>query len=97
MTAFSLTRKAKADLSSIGRYAQRKWGKEQRNQYLTQLDQAFYTLAKNLLIGRSCDHIREGYGTYSIGKHIIFYRQYDSDTISIVRILHQRIDVERHL
>jgi toxin ParE1/3/4 len=97
MTSFILTRKAKADLSSIGRYTQREWGKEQRNQYLMQLDQTFYTLAQNSLIGRSCEHIRQGYRAYSMGKHIIFYRYYDSNTIQIVRILHERMNVERHL
>lgn len=96
MTALILTRKAQADMSSIGRYTQKKWGFEQRNQYLRQLDQAFHTIAEKPLIGRSCEHIRQGYRAYSVGKHIIFYRQYDSNTIQIVRILHERMDVERH-
>jgi len=83
-------------MCSIGQYTQRKWGRQQRNLYLSQLDQTFHTLAKNPAIGRSCDDIRQGYRVYNAGKHLIFYRQYNSDCIQIVRILHERMNVEKH-
>ena len=53
MMAFVLTRKAREDLLSIGRYTEDKWGKNQRNRYLTMLDRAFLTLAENPSLGRS--------------------------------------------
>ncbi|MDJ0621051.1 MAG: type II toxin-antitoxin system RelE/ParE family toxin [Calothrix sp. MO_192.B10] len=46
MSAFRLTKLAKQDLLSIGRYTQKTWGSEQRNRYLTMLDDCFRLLAQ---------------------------------------------------
>lgn len=97
MPSFSLTRLAKADLKSIGRYTEKTWGREQRNRYLSMLDGRFHALAENPLLGRECHDIRPGYRRHGAGKHIIFYRQIAPDEIEIVRILHERRDVEHHL
>ncbi len=94
MPRFVLTNAAKADLESIGRYTQDKWGREQRNRYLALLDASFHDLAGNPLLGRDCSDIRAGYRRYGFGKHLVFYRQNDSDHIEIVRILHERMDAE---
>ena len=97
MTGFVLTNKALSDLKAIGIYTQNKWGKSQRDRYLTVLDKAFRTLAKDHLKGRDCGEIREGYRKHQVGKHIIFYHEMDASLIEIVRILHERMDMEAHL
>ncbi|WP_020481498.1 type II toxin-antitoxin system RelE/ParE family toxin [Methylomonas sp. MK1] len=97
MLEFSLTNAAKADLKNIGRYTQETWGIEQRNRYLTLLDQSFYDLVTNPLIGRDCSEILPGYRKLPVGKHLVFYRQKESNQIEIVRVLHSRMDSETHL
>lgn len=97
MGSFTLSRKAKADVLSIGRYTRKEWGKAQQVRYLTQLDSAFHNLADKPDLGRSCDDVRVGYFKYGIGKHLIFYRHTGKDWIEIVRILHSRMDIEQHL
>ena len=97
MTQFTLTKAALADLKSIGRFTQNKWGQAQRNHYLGLLDQAFHILAANPMIGRDCYHIRPDYRQYVIGKHVIFYRDNQSGKIEIVRILHQRMMVDTEI
>jgi toxin ParE1/3/4 len=97
MGSFTLTQKAKADMLSIGRYTREQWGAAQQKHYLGQLDFAFHDLADKPNIGRSCNHIRKGYFKYGVGKHLIFYRSSEHDTIEIVRILHSRMDIEQHL
>ena len=32
---------------------------------------------------------------YPAGSHVVFYRETD-DTIDVIRVLHQRMDIERH-
>ncbi|WP_320170518.1 type II toxin-antitoxin system RelE/ParE family toxin [Maridesulfovibrio sp.] len=91
---FQLTNKAYDDLKSIARYTQKTWGIEQRKEYMSRLDQSFHLIAENIGIGRNCDHIREGYFSHLVGRHLIFYRVEDK-TVMIVRILHQNMDVER--
>ncbi len=97
MTGFVLTNKALSDLKAIGLYTQNKWGKLQRDRYLTALDKAFRALAKDHLKGRECGEIREGYRKHQVGKHIVFYHEMDTSLIEIVRILHERMDIEARL
>ncbi len=95
--SFHLTAKAKADLKEIGRYTQKHWGREQRNRYLQNIDDAFHVLSQNSEKGRNCDDIRPGYQKYSVGKHFIFYRITKPHHIEIVRILHGRMNLELRL
>ncbi|WP_089939106.1 type II toxin-antitoxin system RelE/ParE family toxin [Candidatus Entotheonella palauensis] len=96
MPAFQLTRRAREDLRSIGRHTQAAWGREQRSRYLGRLDAAFRALAEFPEMGQACDDIREGYRKYHVGRHLIFYRQ-SSVGITVIRILHDRMDIEIHL
>jgi len=97
MPRFVLTRAAKEDLKSIARYTADTWGREQRNRYLALLDTSMHDLADNPRLGRDCSEIRTGYRRYRVGKHVLFYRQLDPDRIEIVRVLHERMDVETRL
>jgi len=97
MAGFLLTNAAKADLKNIGRYTHETWGLEQRNRYLTLLDSSFHDLAANHLMGRACNEIRLSYRKLPVGKHLVFYRQTESELIEIVRVLHERMDSESHL
>lgn len=97
MPGFTLTNQALADLKDIARYTQKKWGREQRNHYLTMLDDCFHQLAANPLVGKDCSDIRSGYRKLKAGSHVIFYRQTHSDMVEIVRVLHGRMDVEARL
>jgi toxin ParE1/3/4 len=96
MGRFYLSQLAKSDLRAIGRYTQVTWGREQRNRYLTQLDACFDRLAQQPELGRACDDICAGYRKYPIGRHLVFYRAI-SDGIEIVRVLHERMDIESRL
>jgi toxin ParE1/3/4 len=97
MQGFVLSNAAKTDLKAIGRYTQATWGIDQRNRYLTLLDGCFHNLAANPLMGRDCSDIGNGYRKQAIGKHVVFYRQSEPHLIEIIRILHERMDVETRL
>ena len=61
MKTFALTSKAKADLRAIAIFTEERWGKEQRNLYIKQFDDAFHMLANAPLAGKACDYIKNGY------------------------------------
>ena len=96
MPVFRLSAKSLEDLKSIGRYTLESWGREQRNIYLSKLDESFHILAEQPHLGSARDEIRKGYRVYHVARHLIFYRQ-KSTAIEIIRILHDRMDVETHL
>ena len=81
---------AEADIDSIAEYTKDTWGEIQADSYLMKLEDGFELLARNPLIGRSCDQIRRGLRRYEIEKHVAFYVPL-RDGIRIVRVLHQRM------
>ena len=93
MERFYLTNEAKRDLITIAEYTQRKWGVEQRNVYIKQMDDAFHLIGDNPELGVACDYIQQGYKKFPQGSHLIFYRKTTKPYIKIIRILHKRMDV----
>lgn len=97
MRSFDLSKSAQADLKSIAAYTHERWGVRQRNTYLKEMDRVFHSLAKNPVMGRTCDEILEGYRKFPHGAHVIYYKQLVPDELLIVRILHAAMDVDLRL
>ncbi len=93
MSSFTLTQSAKADLRSIARFTEKRWGLRQRNIYIKQFDDAFHILTETPAIGQNCDYIKEKYLKFPQGSHIIFYTVTIQLNIEIIRILHKNMDV----
>ena len=96
MTPFRLTLKAKNDLKNIAIYTEAEWGKEQRNLYLKDFDNTFRKLSETPDIGKSCDFVKQGYKKFPQGSHIIFYKYGETSRIEIIRILHKKMDTDKH-
>jgi toxin ParE1/3/4 len=87
---------ARADIERIWDYAAEQWEVEQAESYIQQIGSAIAFLAEHPARGRRCDEIKVGYWKYRVGSHLLFYRVHSSE-IDIVRVLHQRMDTDRHL
>ena len=72
------------------------WGLTQASAYVSSLRSAFAFLADFPEAGINVGHIRPGYRKILSGSHFVFYRKTE-DGVLIVRVLHERMDVERHL
>ena len=97
MTPLKITVKAREDLIGIARFTEQQWGRERRWLYLKQMDDSFHALANTPSLGRDCANIKSGYWKYTQGSHVIFYRLGSDACIEIVRVLHKRMDLARHL
>jgi toxin ParE1/3/4 len=95
VAAFRFSRRAEADLLSIGEYTLRTWGKAQAARYINELELCCQTLADNPGLGRPCDDVRPGLRRLEHRNHVIFYRQ-EREGILISRILHERMLPDRH-
>lgn len=93
MPPFTIKAAARADLKGIAKSTEQTWGREQRNNYLTELDQTFHRLAENTELGKTCDYIRSGYRVFPAGSHLIFYKLGAGKSVEIIRVLHKRMDV----
>ena len=92
---FQLRPLAEDDLENIWLYTRANWSRDQADAYVRDIISVIEDLAAGRKEGRKVD-IREGYMKQSAGAHIVFFRVAE-DYIDIVRILHGRMDVERHL
>lgn len=97
MSRYLLSPAAQADLDQIWDYTCDRWGVDQAEEYLRELQRAIERAAATPRIGRDCDETRPGYRKLPAGSHVLFYRVGPEDVIDVVRILHQRMDVDRHL
>ncbi|MSP77141.1 MAG: type II toxin-antitoxin system RelE/ParE family toxin [Rhodospirillaceae bacterium] len=96
MARFVLSPRAQADIDEIWNYTVERWGVEQAELYVRQLGSAVEAIAQDPKRGRPCDEIRKGYRRYPSGSHVVFYRVMTKEVI-VVRVLHQRMDFNRHV
>ena len=96
MSTFVLSPRAQADVDEIWDYTVERWSENQAESYIRDIWQAIEVVAADPRKARACDEIRLGYRKHPVGSHVLFFRTLD-DGIDIVRILHQRMDFERHL
>jgi toxin ParE1/3/4 len=97
VSRYLLSPAAQADLNDIWDYTRTRWDADQADEYLRGLQRAIERAALNPRIGRACDEIRAGYRKLAAGSHTLYYRLAGDGSIDVVRILHQRMDVDRHL
>ncbi len=95
MSRFVLSPLAQGDLNAIWDYTVDHWGSEQAEQYIRLIARAIEAVAEAPKRGKACGHIRQGYRKYPAGSHVIFYKT-GQNGIDVVRILHSRMDFERH-
>jgi toxin ParE1/3/4 len=94
VATFRFSRRAEADLLSIGAYTLRTWGEDQATRYIDDLQACCEALADNPRLGRACDDVRPGLRRMERGRHVVFYRE-DAEGLLVSRILHQRMLPER--
>ena len=93
---YRLARSALRDLAQIGQYTRTTWGEEQARNYRDALKARFVWLTRNKSVWRRREEIGEGLYTYSEASHLIVFREY-SYGIDILRVLHGRMDLRRHV
>ncbi len=93
---FIVSPRARADIEDIWNYTVGQWGERQAEIYLRLLQAAVDAVASDPEVGQTCDDVQPGYRKYRVGSHVMFYRV-NPNTVVVVRILHQRMDVGRHL
>jgi toxin ParE1/3/4 len=96
VSAYVLSPAAQADLDEIWDFGEATWGADRAELYLRALQRGVETIASDPRRGRACDEIRPGYFKFRVGSHILFYR-WENSRANVVRILHQRMDFDRHL
>lgn len=95
---YKLTKEAVNDLELIWLYTLKTWSVDQADRYFELIMTEIEFLTENPLYGKEYTHVRKGYLSSRVKSHFIFYKinQVENE-IEIIRILHQRMDIEFRL
>lgn len=85
------TDQARRDLRTVVRYTARTWGEDQAQTYTERLMTTVDRLAWYPDLGRPRDDLRRGVRIHPVGEHVVYYLV-DDTTVTIVRVLHGRMD-----
>lgn len=91
-----LSRKARQDFIEILRFTGEQWGPKQLEVYRDKIDEALQAIGRSPELGHKRDDIPATHRAHLVGSHVVVYRIGDQG-IGIVRILHQRMSLLRHL
>ena len=91
-----LSASAQRDWEDILAYTMQKWGAAQMDAYDALLERALDTLRWNPNFGHKREGLSERHRVVIAGQHVVVY-SVSEDTVSVSRILHEKMDVARHL
>lgn len=98
MAKVQFSNKAIEDLSGIWAYTIEQWSEQQADYYYEMLIAACDKVAANpTLFGRKYNEIAAGLLGFKANKHLIFYTIIDAETIFVVRILHEQMDLKNRM
>lgn len=96
--SYKLSVKASDDIESIWLYTYENWSLKQADRYINLIIDEIEYLADNPDSGKDFSHIRKNYRCAKVKSHLIFYRLINVNTdIEVIRVLHQRMDIENRL
>ena len=96
MATYIISEKALQDLEDIWAYTFKTWSKEQADRYYALLIDEIEYVAEHNETGKLMDHVKQGYRAAKVKSHLIFYKK-SNKIIVIIRILHQRMDIQNRL
>lgn len=97
MSAYIITEKALKDINTIWIYTAENWSVEQADRYYNALFDEIEYIAQNFEMARDFSKVRKAYKYSKMKSHLIFFKKNKSNEIEVVRVLHEKMDVENRL
>lgn len=95
---FKISKQAEIDLENFWLYTFEEWSIEQADYYFDLIMNEIEYILFNPKSGKNFNDIRKGYFHSRVKSHFIFYRiNFKEETVEIIRILHQQMDIESHI
>lgn len=95
---YKISAEASEDIEHIWLYTFENWSIEQADRYVNLILDEFEYLSDNPTSGKDFSHVRKNYRCSKLKSHLIFYRYAEKQAdIEIIRVLHQRMDIENRL
>jgi toxin ParE1/3/4 len=97
MSNFRFTNKAVEDLANIWNYTFDNWSESQADIYYLLLIENCKEIASNPELGKNYTGISKNLKGLRAGRHIIFFRKIEKNSVEIIRILHEQMDLKHRM
>ena len=97
MSEYIISEKALEDINNIWIYTAENWSVEQADRYYNLIIDEIEYIVDNLDMARDFEKIRKSYRYSKVKSHLIFFKKDKTNEIEVVRVLHERMDIENRL
>lgn len=93
MTHYALSPAARRDITDIWLYTADRWGLDQADDYVAQIEEDLRKAATGLRVAQPIGELWK----IRSGHHLCVFSAEGDGLVRVIRILHERMDVKRHL
>lgn len=97
MSEYVISEKALEDINNIWIYTTENWSVEQADRYYNSIIDEIEFIVQKIELARDFGKIRKSYKYSKIKSHLIFFKKNKSNEIEVVRVLHERMNIENRL
>lgn len=97
MSSYIINEKALEDINSIWIYTAENWSVEQADRYYNLIYDEIEYIASNFEMAQDFGKIRKTYKYSKVKSHLIFFKKDKNNEIEVVRVLHERMDIENRI
>lgn len=94
---YRISSKAQSDLINIWEFTLENWSIDPADQYYNLIIDRIREIYNKPDLGKKYDQIRKDYWGVDVKSHIIFYKVNSEEIIEVIRILHQRMDLQTRI
>ena len=97
MSEYIISEKALEDINNIWIYTAENWSVEQADRYYNLIIDEIEYVIRNFDTARDFGEIRKSYKCSKVKSHLIFFKKDKMNEIEVIRVLHERMDIESRL
>ncbi|MCO6176243.1 type II toxin-antitoxin system RelE/ParE family toxin [Flavobacterium sp. NRK F10] len=97
MSRYIIREKALEDINKIWIYTAENWSIELADRYYNLIFDEIEYIADHFEMARDFGNIRKNYKCSKVKSHLVFFKKTKSDEIEVIRVLHEKMDLETQL
>lgn len=97
MPNYTISEKALEGINAIWVYTAQNWSVEQANRYYNLIFDEIEFISNNFEMAQDFGKLRKSYRYSKIKSHLIFFKKNKFNEIEVIRVLHERMDIENRL
>ena len=97
MSQYVISEKAIEDINNIWIYTAENWSVAQANRYYNLIFDEIEYIVNNFDMALDFGKIRKSYKYSKVKSHLIFFKKDKMNEIEVIRVLHERMDIESRL